>query len=367
MLRLNKGATWGGLVVLMLFPSWLSAKGWTAEKELLIKKQIFCLSVQMDVHYDQQVRKHLQSYLIRGQRETEKILQRATHYFPIFEHYLRLYELPNELKYLPVVESRLIANANSSAGAAGLWQFIKPTARAYGLRINSYVDERYDVYKSTAAAMEMLRHLHEEFGDWTLVIAAYNCGPGRVRKAIKRAGTSEFSQVKRHLPYQTRRYIPKYIATIYAMEHYEEHGIKTKEPSRLQKDIRLIEIRKRLSFRRIAKVCNIRQSELQKLNPSFLKDVIPGSKKSYNLLLPAHALSAMLEYQASQNGETKLKGSVFQNRYVVDAGDSLSILAARFRCSEAEIKQWNNLSRDQVMVHEALILSPPGTSLRYNP
>jgi hypothetical protein len=221
----------GGLAICLLFPFFLLANSWSAEKEQQIKQQIYCLPVQIDVHYDHQVQRYVKSYLTTGRRETEKLLKRAPRFFPVFERYLQQNNLPEELKYLPVIESRLIADAKSSAGAAGLWQFIKPTARAYDLTVNQEVDERLDVEKSTAAAMQFLGELYGEFEDWKLVLAAYNCGPGRVHRAIRRAGSRSYLKLERYLPQQTRKYIPKYIATIYAMEHYGEHSKKAKKPA----------------------------------------------------------------------------------------------------------------------------------------
>ncbi|MEN0005632.1 MAG: transglycosylase SLT domain-containing protein [Bacteroidota bacterium] len=359
------------LVVACFLPHLLSAMEWTAEKEQQIVQQIYCLPVHIDVNYDQHVKKYVRSYLTTGRLETTKMLRRADYFFPVFEHYLRLHELPEELKYLPVVESRLIADAQSTAGASGLWQFIKPTARAYGLRVNSYVDERLDVYKSTEAAIELFKALYEEFGDWTLVLAAYNCGPSRVHRAVRRAKSTDFDLVAPYLPKQTRKYIPKYIATIFAMEHFSEHVTIKSVPtaSLAHYETQTIQVFDRLSFRRIAAVCKLPEATIERLNPGFLRSVIPGSRSGYHLQLPAKVMPTLRAYIAHQRASTwpLLRQQAYQSRYIVGAGDTVAVLAARFRCTEQEIIEWNQLGNRDLLVRESLVLQAPKAPIRFSP
>jgi len=168
------------------------ASTWKEELQLEIPHRVLSIEYPFDVEYNAVIRQHLDGYLRRGRRETKRMLSRTAMYFPIIEHYLAEYGLPDELKYIPLLESRMWAQAESPVGASGLWQFMPATARHYGLRINDYVDERKNPYRSTGAALRMLKDLHAEFGDWALALAANNCGPGRERRAIRYANCPDF-------------------------------------------------------------------------------------------------------------------------------------------------------------------------------
>ncbi len=196
-------------------------------------------AMMMDHHFDElpldlpipkraAVKRLIWKQLKQGYRSTEATLGRAAVYFPVFEHYLQLYRLPVELKCIPFVESRLLARAQSSAGARGLWQFMDYTARAYNLEVNETTDERLDPLRSTEAAMRLLTDLYDEFENWLLALAAYNCGPGNVRKAIRLAGSRNYWQLEQYLPRQTRHYIPAFFAAVYVVKHYEQHGLQPK-------------------------------------------------------------------------------------------------------------------------------------------
>lgn len=174
------------------------------------------------------IKRLIREQLQQGRRATEATLGRAKVYFPIFEHYLQVYNLPEELKCVPFVESRLRLQAQSPAGARGLWQFMDYTAKEYHLRIDETVDERLDPLRATEAAMRLLSDLYDEFDDWLLALAAYNCGPGNVRKAIRRANSRYYWKLEKYLPGQTRHYIPAFIAAMYVVQHYEQHGLQPK-------------------------------------------------------------------------------------------------------------------------------------------
>ena len=197
----------------------------TSLAESAVMERLADLNLPVEVRYTPTVRSRIRQYLVEGSRDSEIILGRTAMYFPVFEHYLRLYRLPEALKYLPIVESTLRARATSHAGASGLWQFVPATARSMGLKVNGTVDERLDTYRATEAAVKMLAALHKEFGDWGIALTAYNCGPGNVRQAIRLAGRRDYWAIQRYLPRETQRYVPAFIAAAYLVNYYQHHGL----------------------------------------------------------------------------------------------------------------------------------------------
>lgn len=244
------------------------------------------LSEMMDVQVNKYVKKYIGSYLVRGRVSTQRILGNATIYFPIYEEYLAENNLPDELKYLSVIESRLNPNAISPTGAVGLWQFMKPTARQYGLKIDDYVDERKDVYRSTEAALKYLKKLHHQFGDWSLAIAAYNCGPGRVRQSIRKAGTKDLDKVSKYLPKETLRYLDRFVAANYAFKNYHFYNLRPSYPDYTLQFTQVQKIHKRYSFAKLAQLTGIDKAVIAQLNPSYHKGIIPPNYGGYNLVLP---------------------------------------------------------------------------------
>ena len=222
-------------------------------------------------------------YLGPGGRSTERMLGRANLYFPIFEYYLAKHDMPASLKYLAVAESMLVPGAVSSARAAGLWQLMPATAREMGLRVDDTVDERLDIHRSTEAAVLMLKALHEEFSDWNLVLAAYNAGGGRVRQAIRTAGSATYERVKAYLPGETQRYVAAYLAAAYAVNYYEDHGLIPRELPGTES----VRIYRRMSLAKLARECNIRPATLRRINPMFVQAYIPASDLGYRLRVPA--------------------------------------------------------------------------------
>ena len=220
-------------------------------------------------------------------------------YVPIFEEALDYYGLPLELKYLPVIESALEPKARSHAGAVGLWQFMLSTAKRYDLKVNSLIDERQDPYKATWAAARYLRDLYKIYGDWSLVIAAYNCGPGTVNKAIHRAnGAKDYWTIYPFLPAETRGYVPAFIAANYIMNYYCEHNIcpmKTKYPITTD----TVMVNKDLHFEQVAALCNIDLEAIRALNPQYRTDLIPGRSEPMALCLPTENLTAFIDNQDS--------------------------------------------------------------------
>lgn len=240
----------------------------------------------IDAAYDKQVKKYVKKFLGKEKVGTELLLGRKTTYFPIFEKYIKEYNLPKELKYLPIVESALMPTIESPVGAKGLWQFMPATARKYGLVIDDYVDERCDPVKSTKAALSYLKFLHNHYDDWKLALAAYNCGYGRVDKAIKKSGKNTFEELKKFLPKETQKYVPKFIAIAYVMENYFFHDLRPIYPEYTMQFVKVVKIHKRTTLNAIAKKTKMHLKTIQKLNPSYRKGIIPPSADGNFVIIP---------------------------------------------------------------------------------
>ena len=246
-------------------------------------------------------RKFIDTYSTRMKSSVAIMLGASNFYNPIFEEALERYGLPLELKYLPVIESALRPSATSKAGAAGLWQFMIAAGKQYGLEINTLVDERRDPIKSSEAAAHYLRDLYDTFGDWGLAIAAYNCGPGGVQKAVLRSGKqdgADFWSVYNQLPHETRGYVPAFIAATYIMNYYCEHGITPREAT-LPLESDTVVVQKDVTFAQIASKCNVGVEELRAINPQYRKDIVPAN---YVLCLPASAIEDFILHEDSIYG-----------------------------------------------------------------
>ena len=253
----------------------------------------------MELPYNDAVKKSIEAYTVRLRNKVSFMLGAANFYMPIFEEALDAYDLPLELKYLPIIESALNPTALSRRRASGLWQFILSTGKIYGLENNSLVDERRDPVKASWAAARYLKDLYNIYKDWSLVLAAYNCGPGNVNKAIRRAnGSTDYWTLYYYLPRETRGYVPAFIAANYVMNYYCEHGICPLE-SELPIHTDTIQISKDLHLNQVAAVCNISIEQLRSLNPQYKKDIIPGSNKPYALRLPENQIGTFIELQDS--------------------------------------------------------------------
>ena len=257
------------------------------------------LPVVMEMPYNQVVQKFIDQYSGRLRRTVSYALGAGNFYIPIFEEALDYYGLPLELKYLPVIESALEPRAKSHAGAVGLWQFMLATGKRYNLKVNSLVDERQDPYKSSWAAARYLRDLYKIYKDWSLVIAAYNCGPTTVNKAIHRAdGVRDYWTIYPYLPSETRGYVPAFIAANYIMNYYCEHNIcpmKTKIPVTTD----TIMVSRDLHMKQVADLCNIDIEAIRALNPQYRTDLIPGSSGPMSLCLPTETLNAFIDLKDS--------------------------------------------------------------------
>lgn len=328
---------------------------------------------EMEMPFNREVKSFIEMYLRKRRQVSYMVGLGNTYYFKMFEETLAKYGVPMELCYLPVIESALNAHAVSSAGAAGLWQFMVTTGRLYGLEVNSLVDERMDPLKSTDAAARYLRDLYKIYGDWHLVIAAYNCGPGNIAKAMRRSGKDTYWGIYPYLPKETRGYVPIFIAANYVMNYYNEHNICPAK-SIYKYAVDTVMISDRVHLRQIADVAHIPYEELQFLNPQYKKGIIPGNIKPYPLILPlaninAYALnrdsilnympelSNRLEQVTAGNSSGNTKASSDNGNciyYKVRKGDTLSSIARNKRTTVAKLQKWNNLRSTTIRVGQTL-------------
>ena len=328
----------------------------------------------IELPYNQVVRKHIERYVYRSRTLVEEMLGMSLYYMPIFEQALEKEGLPLELKYLPIVESALDPTATSRVGAAGLWQFMIGTGKGLGLEVNSLVDERRDPYRSSAMAAKYLKNLYQIYNDWSLAIAAYNCGPGNVNKALHRNGnTGDFWDIYEYLPRETRGYVPAFIAANYAMTYYKQHNIS---PSLARKPLitDTVSVNRRVHFAQIAEVLNIPIEEIRTLNPQFRADVIPGDNHPYMLVLPSQQVYSFIMSQDSifnyrdevyahrpivePGGETPTteeyltgrtaSGEVRTINHKVGRGETLSTIAAEYGMTTDELMALNGMSSERV-------------------
>lgn len=361
------------------------------EYEELLSK----LPVEIEMPFNSVVGSYINMY-IKRHKLVANMLALHSYYGPIFIEELLKEELPLELQYLPVIESAINPNAVSRAGACGLWQFMPATARGLGMEINSLVDERRDPRVSSRNAARYLKQLYAIYGDWSLAIAAYNCGPGNVNKAMRRAGGGklDFWEIYNYLPRETRGYVPAFIAANYVMTYHKRYGINpTVVKNRLVTDT--VQVNDRLYFKQIAEVIDVPIDEIRMLNPQYRKDVIPGDHRPYLLVLPlqkcysyivsedaiknydaeafarrsyvepgqprmdANALVAEEQTKnASSNAEIALTaGETIQQVHKVKRGESLREIAKQYGVSSTDIKRWNNLRRGKVKEGDELVIN----------
>lgn len=274
----------------------------------------------MEMPYNSIVRKFIEMYGTRLRNSVSFMLGAVNFYMPIFEEALDLYGLPQELKYLPIIESALRPTATSRAGAVGLWQLMLKTGKQYDLEVNSLVDERRDPIKSSRAAARYLKDLYGIFGDWNLVIASYNCGPGNINKAMHRAdGNRDYWEIYNYLPNETKGYVPAFIAANYMMTYYCDHHICPMETD-IPVATDTIMINKDLHLKQVSDVCKISMEQLRSLNPQYRKDAIPGSIKPYSLRLPADKIGTFIDMQDSIYNYQK--DELFTKRRVIEMDES---------------------------------------------
>lgn len=330
-----------------------------------IANRLATLQLPVPVQANEQVLSQIQQYISTGKQETEAILGRATVYFPVFEHQLRANGLPESLKYLPLIESALLPAIKSPVGATGMWQFMPSSARQFGLEIANGVDERMDPYRSTQAATKMLESLYNQFGDWSLVLAAYNSGPGKVSMAVRMAGSNDYWKVQEFLPKETQRYVPAFIAAAYISKYYRQHSLQPNTAQALGSDVRVLRVYRRISFGEIARVTGLSLSTIGKLNPAFTQGIVPQSETGYFIALPDEKATLLFREFLNDPEQKALAGSgnVFRTTYVVSKGDNIEQVAKLFQTTPENLKKWNSLNHDELEARQELVLYLPKSFL----
>lgn len=309
--------------------------------------------------YNDIVRKYIISYTTRNKQVISNALGRAQYYFPIFEAELDAQQMPLELRMVPVIESALLPKARSKKGAAGLWQFMYGTSKGYKLEVSSFIDERFDPVKATNAGCRFLKHLHNTYGDWLLALAAYNCGPGNVNKALRRSnGGKTFWEIYPYLPSETRGYVPAFIATTYAFHYHKQHGINPIEPP-LPLATDTLHISRIMHFDQVSSTIGTPKDVLRALNPQFKQDIVPAVRgRSYSLVLPVGEVGKFMDYEAEIMGKDTIYLAEYMNprksgeipTFVIDSkihkvksGENLSIIARKYGVTVKQICKWNNI------------------------
>ena len=329
--------------------------------------------------YNEAVKKFINFYFNRRRGQVAIMMGLTNYYFPLFEEALARYDLPAELKYLPIIESALNPKIVSRAGASGLWQFMYGTGKMYGLEINSYIDERNDPIKATDAAARYLRDLYAIYGDWHIVIAAYNCGPGNINKAVRRSGGKQsYWEIYSKLPKETRGYIPIFIAANYVMNYGQEHNVFAIKPTfKITTDT--VVVSSYLNFEQISAILNMPVPEIRQLNPQYKRDIIPAkSDKPFVLKLPLDKISPFIDNQTRifaynrdkyfpNNQIVLIKDDRGSSRhfniegkkkiyYTVVQGDNPGAIAGRFKISVNNLCDWNNIRHNKIKIGQQLAI-----------
>ena len=359
----------------------------------LLKKRLAKMDAKspFNIEYHPALENTIKAFLKNRPKAFERLMAISEYYFPMFEEHLAKYNIPLELKYLAIVESALNPRAKSRVGASGLWQFMYPTGKQYNLEVTSYVDERYDPLKATEAACQYLSSLYGIFGDWSMVLAAYNCGPGNVSKAIRRSGGSQnYWNIRKNLPKETANYVPAFLATFYIYEFKKEHGIQPKKAPVTYFETDTIMVKKQMSFKQISDLLDIPVDQLEFLNPIYKLKVIPfEADKPHYLRLPKNKMGvfvsneekiyAYLNYLETYKEKTKTefiastsKDSIasgidststvvnkpkFERKtqfHTIKSGESLGKIADKYNVSISELKKWNNIKGNNIQAGKKL-------------
>jgi membrane-bound lytic murein transglycosylase D len=333
-----------------------------------VEEKIYWLNQKtpLELVYNSDVENYIDLYLNERQKSLKYMLARADVYFPIIEAFLDKYNMPLELKYLAALESGLNPLAQSKSGAYGLWQHLYSTCSLLDLEVNSYIDDRYDVYKSTEAACRYLQYLYRIFNNWELAMAAYNDGPGTVSRAIARSGgITDYWQLREYLPFQSSEYIPAFIAFNYLFEYYSDYHITFKKPENIFTDIDTIWINASVNFEQIAYAINVSVDDLRKLNPRYKKNFVPRQKEPAILILPKDKIMDYL-WNEEKIVTSDVKGPVQTNNYdtsnmiytthIVQKGEFYHKLALKYNCTIESIKKWNHLDDNELYPGQTLTI-----------
>ncbi len=339
----------------------------TAEDSLIFHR-MRKIQKSIPLAFNERIKFYIDKYISRNYNPyMSKLRGLSQHYFPIYEEILSDSQLPDEIKYISVVESSLDPHLVSRSGAVGLWQFMYPTAKGYDLTMDSYIDERKDPYAACYAASRYFKEAYDEFNDWLLALASYNCGRGAVRRAIERSGLDhpDFWQLSPYLPEETRNYVPKFIAMTYAMKHADEYGIDATATD-FEWSSTPVMLQNNVDLNRVAEAIHVPVSTLKKFNPSFKRNVVVASaEKPKRLLLPETTdKNDSLLYAALNNTlspgfvaePTELLASKTPARYTARHGESLASVSRKFGVSVQDLKAWNGLSANSRIAGRSLIL-----------
>lgn len=339
-----------------------------SDEELL--RRITAMNSYISVPFNATVKNYIVLYSEKMKKQMGRVLAQSNYYMPIFEETFARYDMPLELKYMAVIESMLNPVATSRAGAKGMWQFMYTTAKLYGLKIDSFIDERLDVEKAVDAAARYLLDAYQVFGDWNLAISAYNCGTGNVNKAIRRAGKRDFWSIYPYLPRETRGYVPAFVGAMYAMTYYKECGIVPDGDSPVPVAVDTFEINKNLHFKQINELVGVPMDDLKTLNPQYLHDIIPGNQAPCILRVPYNWTNAFMDVPIDSlyayKADTLLNPQIIRNvqvsggetrtAYRVKSGDYLGRIATRYHVTVNQIKRWNNLRSNNIRVGQILYI-----------
>lgn len=309
-----------------------------------------------DLVYNEHVKGFINLYTVRKRESVSRMMGVAQLYYPMFEEVLDRYNIPLELKHLAVIESALIPYAKSRAGATGLWQFMYPTGKMYGLNVTSYVDERCNPYKATVAAAEYLKSLYEMFGDWQMVLAAYNAGPGNITKAIRRSGGKKtYWEIRPYLPIETQGYVPAFIAANYVMSYGPEHNIYPAVPRKTYFEVDTVIVKEQMNFTQLSQALDVTTEEILYFNPQYRKNIIPAGGNS--MCLPKNKIGVFLtneqEIYASIKSQ-QANGLVVENieeikkMHTVKSGEKLSTIARKYGVTVMDLKNWNYIGKKGV-------------------
>lgn len=345
----------------------------------LLKQRLMSMDAKspFNIEYNQELENLIKSFLKNRKKAFANQMAIAQYYFPIFEDELAKQNVPLEVKYLAVVESALNPKAVSRVGATGLWQFMYHTGKQYNLEIDSYVDERSDPLKSSVAAAQYMNNMYTIFNDWDLVLASYNSGPGNVTKAIRRSGGQRnFWNIKKNLPKETQGYLPAFLATMYIYEYHNEHGIVPKQALVKHFATDTVMIKKEMSFDQISNLLDVPVEQLQALNPSYKRNIVPHyQEKSHYLTLPLSKVAvftsnedqiyAYIQYELDSkekpyfNNEsaavnTAIASSTKVKYYKIKRGDNLSEIADKNDVDIADLRKWNHIKGNAIVAGKSL-------------